>query len=155
MNRLAHTQLWPVLVNRAFTAVAAASDTSASASTTNGSEPPSSRTVFLMAAPAIDAIDEPARSLPVRVTAATRGSSTTRRETSGTSSAATTSERNSPAGAPASAKSSSMASAQPVTSGLCLSSAALPAARAAQANRSTCQNGKFQGITANTTPSGS
>src|SRR6478752_6706029 len=108
-----------------------------------------------MAAPAMDAIDEPARSLPVRVTAAIRGSSTTRRDTSGTSSAATTSERNSPAGAPASANSSSIASAQPVTSGLCLSSAAFPAASAADAKRSTCQNGKFHGITANTTPMGS
>ena len=75
MKRLAHTQLWPVLVNRALTAVAAASDTSASASTTNGSEPPSSSTVFLIAAPATAAIEEPARSLPVRVTAATRRSS--------------------------------------------------------------------------------
>ena len=155
MKRLAQTQLWPLLLKRDLTAVAAAASTSASASTTNGSDPPSSSTDFLMAAPAIDAIEDPARSLPVSVTAATRGSSTTRRETCGTSSAATTSARNSPAGAPASANSSSMASAQPVTSGLCLSSAALPAASAAQANRSTCQNGKFHGITAKTTPSGS
>ncbi|GAA1947629.1 hypothetical protein GCM10009798_03430 [Nocardioides panacihumi] len=113
----------------------------------------------MIAAPATAAIEDPARSLPVRVTAATRGSSTTRRETAGTSSAATTRLRNSPTGAPASAAASatsaSIASAQPVTSGLCLSSAALPAARAAQAKRSTCQNGKFHGITAKTTPIGS
>ena len=63
--------------------------------------------------------------------------------------------RNSPIGAPASRNSRSIARAQPVTLGECLSTAALPAERAAPANRSTCQNGKFHGITANTTPSGS
>ena len=47
---------------------------SASASTMNGSEPPSSSTVFFSAWPASVATAAPARSLPVRVTAATRGS---------------------------------------------------------------------------------
>ena len=41
----------------------------------NGSEPPSSSTLFFRACPAVAATDMPARSLPVRVTAAMRGSS--------------------------------------------------------------------------------
>jgi hypothetical protein len=155
MNRLAVTQLCPALPNRERAAAVAARAMSASSSTTNGSEPPSSSTVFFSAAPAACAIAAPARSLPVRVTAAIRGSATIRAETSGTRPASMTSDRNSPAGAPASVNSASIASAQPVTSGLCLSRAALPAARAAHANRSTCQNGKFHGITAKITPSGS
>ena len=47
------------------------------------------------------------------------------------------------------------ASAAPVVFGECLSSAALPAINAGAANRNTCQSGKFHGITASTTPTGS
>ena len=48
----------------------------------------------------------------------------------------------------------SIASAQPGTFVACLSTPALPAISAGAAKRNTCQNGKFQGITASTTPSG-
>ena len=47
-----------------------------------------------------------------------------------------------------------MASAHWGTLGECFSRAALPAISAGAANRSTCQNGKFQGMMASTTPSG-
>ncbi len=128
---------------------------SASASTTNGSEPPSSSTLFFSALPAAAATKAPARSLPVSVTAATRGSAIERADTSGTLPAATIRLVNRPSGAPAVRNASSSASAVPETFGACLSSAALPASSAGAAKRMTCQSGKFHGITAKTTPIGS
>ncbi len=128
---------------------------SASARTTNGSEPPSSSTDFLIAFPAAEPTARPARSLPVMVTAPMRGSSISRRVTAGTSGSATTRAANSPSGAPASTRTRSTARAQPVVFGECLSSAALPAMSAGAAKRSTCQSGKFHGMTARTTPTGS
>ena len=52
-------------------------------------------------------------------------------------------------------KISSIASAQPGTFDACFSTPALPAISAGAANRKTCQNGKFHGMMASTTPSGS
>ena len=49
MKRLAAMQLWPAFWKRASTATLAAASRSASSSTMNGSEPPSSSTVFLRA----------------------------------------------------------------------------------------------------------
>ena len=109
MNRLAAMQLWPAFRNRARAACSATFDRSASASTMNGSEPPSSSTHFLSARPAA---------------------------------------------APAAANSCSTARAHWGTLGECFSSAPLPAISAGAANRSTCQNGKFHGMMASTTPSG-
>ena len=48
-----------------------------------------------------------------------------------------------------------MASAQPGTFEACLRTAPLPAMSAGAAKRITCQNGKFQGMMASTTPMGS
>ncbi len=145
MKRLAAMQLWPPLPNRDFTAVVAAASRSASSRTTNGSEPPSSSTLFFSARPAAPPTASPARSLPVRVTAATRGSPMIRGVASARSASAITRVVNRCAGPPAAATASvnsvSMASAQPVTFGECLSTAALPATIAAHAKRSTCQNG--------------
>ena len=93
----------------------------------------------------------PAPTLPVSVTAATSGSSIT----PATRSLPITSVRNRPAGSSASRHTASISSAQPVTLEACLSSTALPAMSAGAAARKTCQYGKFQGITASTTPSGS
>ena len=154
-NRLAARQLWPPLRNRERTAEATATSRSASPSTTNGSDPPSSSTLFFTAAPAAAATADPARSLPVSVTAATRGSSISVTVTAGTSGSATTRARSTPAGTPAARNTPSMARAHPVTLGECLSRPVLPASRAGAAKRMTCQNGKFHGITARTTPSGS
>ncbi len=50
---------------------------------------------------------------------------------------------------------SSIASADCGTFDACLSSPALPAISAGAAKRNTCQNGKFQGMTARIGPSGS
>ena len=47
-----------------------------------------------------------------------------------------------------------MASAHCGTLEACLSSPTLPAISAGAAKRKTCQNGKFHGIIASTTPSG-
>ena len=66
--------VWPAVIRRPVTACLTARSRSASASTTNGSEPPSSSTLFLSALPASAATNAPARSEPVSVTAATRGS---------------------------------------------------------------------------------
>ena len=62
----------PLLIVRAFTAVVTASSRFAEGMTMNGSLPPSSRTVFLICLPAIDATLRPAGSLPVNVAATTR-----------------------------------------------------------------------------------
>jgi hypothetical protein len=109
----------------------------------------------LIASPAAAPTARPARSLPVMVTAPTRGSPISRRVTAGTSPSTTTSAPNSPSGAPADATIRWTASAQPVVLGECLSSAPLPAINAGAVKRSTCHSGKFQGMTASTTPTGS
>ncbi len=90
----------------------------------------------------------PAPSLPVSVTAATRGSAT---------SAATSFESmkrlvKTPSGRPARRNRSSMASAVWGTFEACLSRPTLPTMSAGAANRITCQSGKFHGMTASTTP---
>ena len=150
MNRLAAMQDWPLFTIRAFTAVATARSMSALASTRNGSLPPSSSTAFLTCLPATAATALPAPSLPVTVTAAIRSSATmapTRR-------ASISNVWKTPSGAPARWNSSASASAHWGTLEACLRSPTLPAIRAGAANRITCQNGKFQGITASTGPSG-
>ena len=75
MKRLAAMQLWPLFWTRAHTPISTARSRSAEGMTMNGSAPPSSSTVFLMALPAIAATERPAPSLPVKVAAATRSSS--------------------------------------------------------------------------------
>ena len=77
MNRLAAMQDWPLFWQRAVTATSAARSTSADGITMNGSQPPSSSTVFLISSPPIAATDCPAGSVPVRVAARTRGSRST------------------------------------------------------------------------------
>jgi hypothetical protein len=142
----------------ALGAVARSSPTrcgSASANTTNGSEPPNSSTDFLISRPAIAPTALPARSLPVMVTAPIRGSAMSRSVVAGTSASATNSVVNKPSGKPAVDNTSWHASADPVVFGECLSRPALPAIRAGAANRKTCHSGKFHGITARTTPTGS
>ena len=74
MKRLAAMQVWPALSKRPFTAAATVLSRSASSSTTKASLPPSSITHFFSTLPAVAAMERPARSEPVSVTAATRGS---------------------------------------------------------------------------------
>ena len=93
---------------------------------------------------------EPVSELPVSVTARTRTSSMT----GSTCEPASSKVRSSPSGKPASWKTSSIASAHCGTFEACFSTAALPAMNAGAANRITCQNGKFHGMTARTMPSG-
>ncbi len=150
MNRLAAMQLWPLFWQRAVTATSAARSRCAEGMTMNGSLPPSSSTVFFSASPAIAATDWPAALLPVSVAAATRSS----RRTASMAPEPISRVWNTPSGNPARRKSSSRYSAVCGTLLACLSSPPLPAIRAGPANRMTCQSGKFQGITASTTPIG-
>ena len=151
MNRLAAMQAWPHTRIRAVSAAVQQSSRRASARTTNGSDPPSSMTAFLMWAPARAPTAAPARAEPVRVTPRTARWATA----SGTSPVSTRSTRSRFGGNPASVKSPSRAMATPVTLGACLTARALPAARIGAAARMTCQKGKFQGMTARMTPRGS
>ena len=83
----------------------------------DASEPPSSSTTFFSCAPARAATDRPAASDPVRVTAHTPGCSTPRRREI----PEITSDEKQPGSNPAVSKSSSSASATPVTFDACLS----------------------------------
>ena len=150
MNRLAAMHAWPVLNSRLAAPASAALSRSASSSTTNGSLPPSSSTLFFRQRPAVEAMARPAALEPVRVTARTCGFSIT----ASTMPLGISRVWNTPSGRPASRSASSSANAEPGTLEACFSSAALPASRLGMAKRSTCQNGKFHGITASTTPSG-
>ncbi len=104
-----------------------------------------------MRLPARSPTASPARLLPVSETASTRSSSISRMVSSGVMRSVVTTF----SGNPAFRKASSMASAVIGTFAACFSSSAFPAATAGTATRKTCQNGKFQGSTASTTPSGS
>ncbi|MNV36200.1 hypothetical protein D3C71_1276690 [compost metagenome] len=151
MKRLAAMQVWPLLSKRDFTAAATVLSRSASSSTTKASLPPSSITHFLSWSPALAAIERPARSLPVRVTALTRLS----RRTSAAWSLSMWSTSKTPSGKPPSRHTAAMRSAHWGTLLACLSRATLPAMKAGARKRNTCQMGKFHGITANTQPIGS
>ena len=150
MNRFAPMQLCPALIKRLVTQSRAAPAISASSQIIYGSLPPSSRTDFFSAEPAIAATDFPAGMLPVNVTAFTFGFSMT----VFTSLPLISNVRNTFSGKPASVTSFSIASAQPATLLACFSKPVFPAISAGARNRKTCQNGKFQGITASTVPSG-
>ena len=101
--------------------------------------------------PAASATATPAGSLPVSETAAIAGSSIRRR----TIAAGTRSAVKTPSGAPAARNTSAIASADPGTLDACFSTTGFPASSAGTAQRNNCQKGKFQGMTASTTPSGS
>ena len=150
MNRFAAMQDCPLFWQRAVTATSAARSRSADGITTYGSEPPSSRTVFLSTRPAISATARPAASLPVSVAARTRGSVST----FPTASEPTSRVWNAPAGNPARPNSSPRYSAVCGTFEACLSSPTLPAMSAGTAKRMACQSGKFHGMMASTGPIG-
>ena len=148
--RLPQMQLCPVFWVRAFTAFSAASAISAEGMTMNGSDPPSSSTIFLSCLPAVSATAEPAPSLPVSVAATTRWSSMM----PFTASALTTRFWNNPSGAPASRITRSIISAQPIVTLACFRRPVLPAMIAGAMKRTACQSGKFHGMIASTGPIG-
>ena len=150
MKRLAAMQLCPLFWQRAVTATWAAWSRSADGSTTNGSLPPSSSTVFLSSSPATEATARPAGALPVRVAATTRSS----RRTRSTWSDPMSRVWNTPSGKPARRNRSSMNRAVWGTFEACLRSPTLPAISAGAAKRIACHSGKFHGMTARTGPSG-
>ncbi len=141
----------PELIRRPVEQAAAAASRSASSRMIEGSDPPNSSTAFLRFSPAFEATARPAASEPVTVTAATFGFSIT----SATLEPGITRVEKQPSGSPAASKTSSMARAQPVTFEACLSTQVFPAISAGAAKRKTCQRGKFQGMMARITPSGS
>jgi hypothetical protein len=150
MNLLAAMHDWPLLIILAVTAVDTASSRSALGITMKGSLPPSSMTDFLRFLPAALATDRPAASLPVRVTAAIRLSAMI----PSTRSEPISSVWKTPSANPARRKTSSIANAHCGTFDACLRTPVFPAMSAGAANRKTCQNGKFHGIIARTTPIG-
>ena len=97
------------------------------------------------------ATDLPAGVLPVSVTART----SRWRMIGSTREPSTSSVVKTCRGKPACSKISWIANAQPETFEACLSRPTLPAMSAGAAKRNTCQNGKFHGMTARITPSGS
>jgi len=105
----------------------------------------------LSAAPASAATSIPAASLPVSDTARTAGWAIS----AATARAGTSNEVTTPSGSPPSRNTRSIASEAPGTDEACLSATTLPAIRAGAAQRNSCQNGKFHGMMASTTPSGS
>ena len=150
MNRFAAIQDWPVLIVRAFTAVLSARSKSALGMTMKASLPPSSSTLFLISRAAALATAAPAFSLPVTVTALTRGSTISLSTCSGS----IISVWKTPSSNPARQRIFSIASAHCGTFEACLSKPTLPAINAGAANRNTCQKGKFHGMIASTGPSG-
>ena len=137
MNRLAAMQLCPLFWQRAVTATSAARSRSAEGITTNGSEPPSSSTVFFSSRRRCWRSNCPAPSLPVSVAALTRGSAST----PSTAAAPISRVVKAPSGNPARVNSESRYSAACGTLEACLSTPALPAIRAGAANRMTCHSG--------------
>src|SRR5215510_3692689 len=103
-----------------------------------------------MTPPAMVATDFPAATLPVNVTAAMFESSISGFKSLDDNSAV----RKRLLGKPASLKISSSANAHPGTLDACFKTPPLPAIRCGAANRMTCQNGKFHGMTARMTPRG-
>jgi hypothetical protein len=153
MKRLAAMQLWPLFTVRPATAPAAVRSRSASASTTNGSDPPSSSTVFLSARPAACATATPAASLPVSETAAIAGSAIRRETTAdGTSSAVNVRLRRARGAHHVLDRQRAVpAPFRGVLQHHRVAREQGPAPRSG----THCQNGKVQGMTASTTPSGS
>ena len=149
-NRFAAMQLWPLFWQRAATPTLTAASRSADGSTTKGSLPPSSSTVFLTSSPATFATAAPALELPVRVTARMRLS----RNSRSTTSEPINSVWKTPRGAPARSKTSSAYRAVWGTFDACFSRTTLPAMTPGAANRVTWNRGKFHGMTASTGPSG-
>ena len=135
MNRLALTHDWPLFRVRECTAFATAVSRSADGITMNASLPPSSSTLGLMVRPAVAPTARPAASLPVSVTARTRGSSMM----ASIAPDPTRSVWNTPSGKPARRRTSSMASAHWGTFDACFSSPTLPVMSAGAAKRNTCQ----------------
>ena len=151
MKRLAAMHDCPLFCTRPVTAIGMVRSMSADEAMMKGSEPPSSRTHFLRTDPAAAATDWPAASEPVRVTAAIRGSAIT----SATREPGTKRFTKQPSGKPARRKRPSRRRAASGTFEACLRSPTLPAMRAGAAKRTTCQRGKFHGMTASTGPIGS
>ena len=151
MNRFAEMQLCPQLTSRASAAVRPARSTSASARTTYGSEPPSSRTVRFPFAPATAATARPPRVEPVNETPWMRTSAMTPAITSGSARSVCTT----PSGIPASRTAATIASPVPIVFGALLSTSVFPPATTGAIMRIGCQYGKFHGMIARTVPIGS
>ncbi|MCY1527072.1 hypothetical protein D9M68_621260 [compost metagenome] len=152
MMRLIAMQICPWCRNLPNTAALTACSRSASASTTKGLLPPSSRATCLRCAPplAMRPILRPTGVEPVKVTRPGSGCST---KASPISLPAPTTTLSTPAGSPAS--SNMRASSKPPHTGVSLAgltTTALPSARAGASERWVRCSGKFHGLITPTTP---
>ena len=140
----------PAFNIREATAASAALTKSASPNTINASLPPSSNTCRLIFFPAREATAEPAISLPVNATPTTERAFTT----CSTFPEPISKDIKVPFGKPTFKNNCSINKAEPKTLDECFNNMVLPTSNAGMAARKTCQNGKFQGITAKTVPKG-
>ncbi|MNN27905.1 hypothetical protein D3C81_1414560 [compost metagenome] len=152
-TRFGHTQVWPPLRNFATIKPSTAASMSASSNTMKGALPPSSNASFFKVREDSWARCLPTGVEPVKVILRTRGSSN---QTSATIfEAEVLTMFNTPAGTPASSASLTSAKAVSGVSAAGLQTTVQPAARAGAIFRAIIAAGKFQGVIAATTPTGS
>mmetsp|Transcript_14256 Transcript_14256/g.48279 ORF Transcript_14256/g.48279 Transcript_14256/m.48279 type:complete len:299 (-) Transcript_14256:282-1178(-) len=154
-TRLGATHVCPALRSLAPTSARAARSRSASSKTTKGALPPSSRATRLTPGAHCAARALPTAVDPVKLTTRTRGSPQKAAPTSAARSRAQVTTSRSPSGAPASSRSRARARAVSGVSSDGLTTAGQPAAKAGATLRVTMAAGKFQGVTAAATPTGS
>ena len=144
-------QVWPAFCSLEKASFSAASSRSASAKTTKGAWPPSSRLAFLPASAQRAASSFPVAIEPVNESWRTAG---VRVNTSPIGAGSPQTRFSTPGGKPAAWKISNSSTAE---SGVCsagLSTTVLPAASAGASLRVTIELGKFQGVMQATTPRG-
>jgi hypothetical protein len=149
---LAQTQVWPALRNFACTAPVTAASRSASSNTMNGALPPSSIETRLSVSAHWRTSFLPTAVDPVNVSLRTTG---LRHSSAPISSAGPVTTLNAPGGTPARSASSAIASADSGVCGAGLQTTVQPAASAAPTLREIIALGKFHGVIAATTPTGS
>ena len=151
-SRFAHTQVWPMLRNFDATAPSTAAPRSASSKTMKGALPPSSRLTFFTVPAHCPISCLPIPVEPVKLNLRTTGFEVISRPISDDLPVITL---NTPAGTPARSASSARARAESGVAVAGLTTIGHPAARAGPALRVIMAAGKFHGVTAAVTPTGS
>src|SRR6202165_4162423 len=151
-SRLAHTQVWPVLRYLETIAPSAAASRSASSKTMNGAFPPSSSEIFLTVGATCFINRRPTAVEPVNESLRTSGFDVISPPIAGASPGTTLIT---PGGTPARTASSSSASAEYGVASAGLMTTVQPAASAGDTLRVIIDDGKFHGVIAAHTPTGS
>ncbi len=152
MKRLAHTQVWPELRYLEAMAPRTAAATSASAKTMNGACPPNSSATFFTVAAQSRMSSLPTAVEPVKLSLRTSGLAV---NSGPISVAGPVTTLNTPGGMPARSASRARASAEKGVRAAGLTTTGQPAARAGAALRVIMDEGKFHGVMAAHTPTGS